>query len=428
MLATCTNAPSWENGLTVYCGIDWAESHHDVALVDDDGQQLAKRRIGDGAAGYQLLLDLLAEYGDSAETPIPVAIETSHGLLVAVLRTGTRQVFAVNPLAAARYRDRHGVSRKKSDPGDALVLANILRTDMPMHRPLPADSDLAKAITVLARAQQDAVWSRQQIVNQTRSLLREYYPAALEAFQHRPGGLARADARTTLALAPTPARAARLTLAQLRSALKRAGRQRGIDAEAIRLREIFRAEYAHHPAPVEDAFGIQLQALLRQLDATCQAADDLAEAVEASFREHPDAEILLSFPGLGVQLAARVLAEIGDDRTRFVDARGLKAYAGSAPITRASGKKHFVGRRFVKNDRLMSAGFLWAFASLTASPGASSHYRRRREHGDWHAAAQRNLFNRQCHEVRARGSLTRCLDLCRDGDSCCAGEAVEVVE
>ncbi|MEU1528763.1 IS110 family transposase [Streptomyces fagopyri] len=393
----------WEDGLTVFCGIDWAESHHDVALVDDAGQLLAKRRISDDAAGYQLLLDLLAEYGDSAEAPVPVAIETSHGLLVAALRTGSRQVFAVNPLAAARYRDRHSVSRKKSDPGDALVLANILRTDMPMHRPLPADSDQAKAITVLARAQQDAVWNRQQITNQTRSLMREYYPAALAAFQHRPGGLTRPDARTILALAPTPARAARLTLAQLRSALKKAGRQRGIDAEAIRLREVFRAEYAHHPAPVEDAFGIQLQALIRQLDAGCQAADDLAEAVEASFREHPDAEILLSFPGLGVQLAARVLAEIGDDRTRFADARGLKAYAGSAPITRASGKKHFVGRRFVKNDRLINAGFLWAFASLTASPGANSHYRRRREHGDWHAAAQRNLLNRML------GQLFHCL-------------------
>jgi len=389
--------------LTVYCGIDWAETHHDIALIDDDGQLLAKRRIGDDAAGYQLLLDLLAEYGDSAEALIPVAIETSHGLLVAALRTGSRKVFAVNPLAAARYRDRHGVSRKKSDPGDALVLANILRTDMPMHRPLPADSDLAKAITVLARAQQDAVWNRQQIANQSRSLLREYYPAALAAFQHRPGGLTRPDARTILALAPTPARAARLTLTQLRSALKKAGRRRGIDAEAIRLREVFRAEYAHHPASLEDAFGIQLLSLIRQLDAVCQAADDLAEAVEASFREHPDAEILLSFPGLGVQLAARVLAEIGDDRTRFADARGLKAYAGSAPITRASGKKHFVGRRFVKNDRLINAGFLWAFASLTASLGANSHYRRRREHGDWHAAAQRNLLNRML------GQLFHCL-------------------
>jgi transposase len=387
----------------VYCGIDWAEGHHDVALVDQDGRLLAKRRISDDAAGYRLLLDLLAEYGDSPDEPIPIAIETSRGLLVAALRTGTRRIYAINPLAAARYRDRHAVSRKKSDPGDALVLANILRTDTPMHRPLPADTDQARAIAVLARAQQDTVWNRQQIGNQARSLLREYYPAALEAFQHRPGGLARPDARTVLAMAPTPARAARLSLAQLRSALKRSGRKRGIEAEAERLRDVFRAEWAHQPAAVEDALGLQLLALIRQLDAACQAGDDLAQAVEASFREHPDAEILLSFPGLGVQLGARVLAEIGDDRQRFADARGLKAYAGSAPITRASGKKSFVGRRFIKNNRLISAGFLWAFASLTASPGANTHYRRRREAGDWHAGAQRNLLNRML------GQLHHCL-------------------
>ncbi len=282
--------------MTVFCGIDWAEGHHDIALVDDSGQLLAKRRIGDNLTGYKLLLDLLAEHGDSPSAPIPVAIETSHGLLVAALRTGSRQVFPINPLAAARYRDRHGVSRKKSDPGDALVLANILRTDMPMHRPLPAGSDQAKAITVLARAQQDAVWNRQQIGNQVRSLLREFYPAALLAFQGRPGGLARPDARAVLALAPTPHKAAHLSLAQLRSTLKRAGRKRGIDAEAERLRDIFRAEYAHQPPAVEDAFGQQLLALLKQLDAASQASDDLAEAVEATFRDHPDAEILLSFP------------------------------------------------------------------------------------------------------------------------------------
>ncbi|MFF2619869.1 IS110 family transposase [Kitasatospora sp. NPDC058046] len=400
---TYTNAQRWENGLSVYCGIDWAESHHDVALVDEDGQLLAKRRITDDAAGYRLLLDLLSEYGDSSEEPVPVAIETSHGLLVAALRSGTRKVFAINPLAAARYRDRHGVSRKKSDPGDALVLAHILRTDMAMHRPLPADSEHARAVTVLARAQQDAVWNRQQLVNQVRSLLREYYPAAQAAFQHKQSGLARPDARTILTAAPTPGQAARLSLAQLRSALKRSGRQRGIDAEAERLREVFRAPAAHQPPAVEEAFGKQLVALIKQLDAACVAADELAKAVEASFREHPDADIYLSFPGLGVQLAARLLAEIGDDRHRFADARALKAYAGSAPITRASGKKSFVGRRFVKNNRLISAGFLWAFSSLKASPGADAHYRRRREAGDWHAGAQRNLLN------RFLGQLHHCL-------------------
>ncbi|WP_079408323.1 IS110 family transposase [Streptomyces sp. 3211] len=387
----------------IYCGIDWAERHHDIALIDDTGQLLAKRRIMDDAAGYQLLLDLLAEYGDSENDPIPIAIETSRGLLVAALRQGQRQVFSINPMAAARYRDRHGVSRKKSDPGDALVLANILRTDMPIHRPLPNDSDLARAIAVLARAQQDATWNRQLIANQLRSLLREYYPAALEAFAHWQNGLCRPEARALLKAAPTPARAARLTRTQITSALKRAGRQRGIEPEAERLRGIFRADFAHQPQLVEDALGQQMLALLRQLEAVCIAADELAEAAEASFRQHPDAEILLSFPGLGPQTGARVPAEIGDDRNRFADARSLKAYAGSAPITRASGKKHHVGRHMIKNNRLHHAGYLWAFSSLTASPGANAHYRRRREIGDWHAQAQRHLFNRML------GQLFHCL-------------------
>ncbi|ADI11726.1 IS117 transposase [Streptomyces bingchenggensis BCW-1] len=385
--------------VTVFCGIDWAEDHHDVAMVDETGTLLAKRRIGDDADGYRLLLGLLAEYGDTSEAPIPVAIETSRGLLVAVLRTGKRPIYAINPLAAARYRDRHGVSRKKSDPGDALVLANILRTDMHAHRPLPADSDQARAIAVLARAQQDAVWNRQQLVNQVRSLLREYYPAALDAFLGKQHGLARAEARTVLATAPTPARAARLSLPQLRAALRRAGRQRGIDTEAERLRDILRSDRARQPSAVEDAMGHQLSALIRQLDAACLAADELAEAVETHFRQHPDAEILLSFPGLGVQLGSRVLAEIGDDRARFADARALKAYSGSAPVTRASGKKRYVGRRHIKNNRLIDAGFLWALSAMRVSPGANAHYKRRRERGDWHAGAQRHLFNRMIRQL-----------------------------
>ncbi|RKN61379.1 IS110 family transposase [Streptomyces klenkii] len=388
----------------IYCGIDWAERTHDVALVDDSGQLLAKRHITDDAAGYRILLDLLAEYGDTEDAPIPVAIETSRGLLVAVLRTGKRQVFAINPMAAARYRDRHSVSRKKSDPGDALVLANILRTDMYAHRSLPGDSDLARAIAVLARAQQDVVWNRQQTANQLRSLLREYYPSALAAFEPWKNGLCRPEARELLKAAPTPARAARLTRTQIAAALKRAGRQRGIEAEAERLRQVFRADWAHQPLLVEDALGKQMLALLLQLTAACAAADELAEAVEEAFPQHPDAEVITSFPGLGVQLGARVLAEIGDDRTRFADARGLKAYAGSSPITRASGKKSSVTRRWVKNDRLNHAGYLWAFSALRASAGAMAHYRRRRdEHGDWHASAQRNLFNRMI------GQLYHCL-------------------
>ncbi|MDT9688958.1 IS110 family transposase [Streptomyces sp. P9(2023)] len=389
--------------MDVFCGIDWAEGHHDVAIIDDTGKQLAKCRINDDLDGYELLLDLLAEHGDTAEAPIPIAIETSRGLLVATLRTGNRQIFAVNPMAASRYRDRHGVSRKKSDPGDALVLANIIRTDMPMHRPLPADSDLAQAVAVLARAHQDAVWNRQQIASQLRSLLREYYPAALDAWHEKAGTLTRPDARKILAAAPTPTLAAQLPTWKLRLMMTNAGRKRGITEDAERLHALFRQAAARQLPAVEEAMGIQAKALLTQLNAACKAVDELAKAVEQTFRAHPDAPIMLSFPGVGAQVGARLLAEIGDDRTRFATAGGLKAYAGAAPITRASGKRKYVGRRFVKNNRLNHAGYLWAFATLTHSKGANAHYRRRREGGDWHAQALRHLFNRML------GQLHHCL-------------------
>jgi transposase len=218
---------------------------------------------------------------------------------VACLRATGRQVYAINPKAVDRYRDRHSVAGKKSDAGDALVLAHILRTDKAAHRPLPADSELAQAIAVLARAQQDAVWERTCAHNKLRSLLREYYPAILAAFASQRGGILRPEARAILAAAPTPTAAAKLTKAQLRKLLAQAGRQRGIDPEADRLHAVLRAEYLHHPQLVEDAFGMQALALLRQLNLTCSNADELAAATIEHFDQHPDVEIITSLPGLG---------------------------------------------------------------------------------------------------------------------------------
>ena len=317
--------------MDVYCGIDWAEDHHDVALAGPNGNLLARRRISDDAAGLAQLLGLLAEHGDTAEDLIPVAIETPRGLLVACLRATGRKVYPINPMAVARYRDRHTVSGGKSDHGDSVVLANVLRTDIGFHRPLPADTELAQAIAVLARAQQDAVWDRTTAHNRLRSCLREYFPGFLAAFAGARGGILRPEARVILAAAPTPADAATLTVAQLRALLKKAGRSRGIDTEAARLREAFRAGQMRQLPLVEAAMGRQALALLGQLNAACAAADDLERAATESFSLHPDAGIITSFPGLGALTGARVLAEIGDDRSRFQDARGLKAYAGAAP-------------------------------------------------------------------------------------------------
>ena len=257
---------------------------------------------------------------------------------------------------------------------------------------------------MLARAQQDAVWARQQIGNQIRDLLNDFYPAAIVAFAALPsGGLARADARTILAAAPTPAQAAKLTPARLRRLLIKAGRRRDLDRDVDRLRAVFTDTYLHQPPHGRKCDGYPAAALLRQFDAACAAVDELAEAAIAHFEQHPDAAIITSFPGLGNLAGARVLAEIGDDRSRFADARGLKAFAGSAPITRASGKKTVVLHRHIKNRRLAAVGSIWALGSLRASPGARRHFDARRAAGDWNHQAQRHLFN------KFLGQLHHCL-------------------
>ncbi|WP_425005021.1 IS110 family transposase [Mycolicibacterium sp. S3B2] len=390
--------------MKLFCGIDWAEAHHDVAIVDENGHLVAKKRIADDPTGLAQLVELFAGVGDSAPDPIPVAIETPRGLLVASLRATGRAIYSINPLAVARYRERHSVARAKSDHADAMTLANILRVDAHLHRQLPADSELCQAIALLARAHQDAIWRRIKAHNELRSMLREFFPTFLAAFVKRfPLGIASPEARAVLAIAPTPGAAAKLPTRRIAAALRRAGRSRGIDQAAADITTVLREPQMRHLAQVEAAMGRQTLALLAMLDIACASVEDLGQAAATAFRKHPDYAIITSFPGLGDSTGARVLAEIGDDRSRFADARALKAYAGSAPITRASGKSVSVARRRIKNDRLAAAGWIWAFGAATHCRLAGEHYRRRREHGDRHAAAQRNLLN------KLLGQLHHCL-------------------
>ncbi|MFD7159044.1 IS110 family transposase [Kribbella sp. NPDC059898] len=375
------------------CGIDWAEAHHDVAIVDQHGAVIVAERINNDAAGLARLLEILTEH-DPIEGALAVAIETSKGLLVAGLRAAGRRVFAINPLAVSRYRDRYRSSRGKSDAFDAMVLANIMRTDRDAHRPLPTDSVGVQALQVLTRAQQDVIWDKITLTNRIRSLLKTFFPAAIAAFER--GGrhrLESAACRVILAAACTPQAARALSTGQLAALLTRAGRQRGIDAEALLLRELLRSEQIRQPENVEQAMGMQLRGLVRQLDAVCQVLAELEEQIDLAFGAHPDAKVVASFPGLGTALGARLLAEIGDDRTRFADARGLKAFAGAAPVTRASGKSTFVHARRAKNDRIAATGYVWALAAIRHDPDWEARYRARRAAGDRHAAALRKLFN-----------------------------------
>src|SRR5262249_50163629 len=144
--------------VSITCGIDWAESHHDVAIMDDTGVVLARRRIDTSVKGFGELMGVLADHTDEPSS-VPVAIETDKNLIVVALQAAGLTVYPINPRAVARYRERHSQAGKKSDRGDAAMLADILRTDRHHHRPLPTISDAALAVKALARQHQEAIWA-----------------------------------------------------------------------------------------------------------------------------------------------------------------------------------------------------------------------------------------------------------------------------
>ena len=355
--------------MRVFLGVDWAEDHHDLCLLDEDGRVLATRRIADGLDGLAALHALVADHADEPDEVI-VGIETDRGLLVGALIAAGYEVFAINPLAASRYRDRHTVSRAKSDRGDAKVLADLVRTDRHNHRRAAVDSELLESIKLLARGHQNLIWTRQRQTNQLRSALRDFYPGALAAFDD----LAHPDALAVLGRAPTPERGRQLSTAQIRSALARGGRQRNLHRRSAEIRDALRAPQLAAPPRVARAHGAIVTALVRVIAGLREQIAVLEAELTEHFEEHPDAELLLRLPGLGIVLAARVLAEFGDAPNRYADAKARRNYAGTAPITRASGSSEVVLARMARNKRLFDACWQWAFCALTASPGARSYY------------------------------------------------------
>jgi transposase len=374
----------------LFLGIDWGEAHHDLCLLDQDGRVLAARRVVDGLAGVEELHSLVAA---QAEQPgqVAVGIETDRGLLVGALLAAGYQVYAVNPQVVGRYRGRHRAARAKSDRGDAKVLADLVRTDRHNHRQVAGDSPLAEAVKLLARAHQSLIWARQRHVNALRSALPEFYPGALAAMGAQ---LAEPVALAVLELAPTPELGRQLTRAAVRRALLQAGRRRNLQARVVAIHDALAAPQLAAPEPVQDAYRQVVGALIAALGNLNRQVAALGGQLAARFAAHPDAEIVRSQPGLGMVLGARVLAEFGDDPHRYATAKGRKAYAGTAPVTRSSGRRTVVVARAACNQRLVDACYLWAFAALTASPGARRCYDAHRARGASHHQALRALGNR----------------------------------
>jgi hypothetical protein len=375
----------------LFVGDDWAEDHHDVEVMDEAGKVLAKRQLPEGVAGMARLHELAGRLvpDDVDDAEVVVGIETDRGPWVAALAAAGYRVFPVNPLQASRYRQRHGVSGAKSDGGDAHMLADMVRTDSHQLRAAAGDSPEAEGIKVLARTHKTLIWERTRAVQRLRAQLREYFPAALEAFED----LDAPDTLELLAKAPEPARAARLTRAQVSAALKRA-RRRNIPDRATAILTALRSEQLGQPAALTAAYAATVRALISVITALNEQVKILQGQVGEHFSQHPDAEIYFSQPGMGAIPGARVLAEFGDDPHRYADGKARRNYAATSPITRASGKKKVVTARFVHSDRLIDALMAQAFSSLSASPGARTCYDELRARGIEHNDALRRLANR----------------------------------
>lgn len=373
----------------IYIGDDWAEDHHDIHIMDDQGRRLASKRLPEGVEGIARLHAMVGAYTEDP-TQVLVGIETDRGLWVTALVAAGYQVFAVNPMAAARYRDRHHVGGAKSDAGDAKMLADLVRTDSHDHRRVAGDTAQVEGIKVVARAHQSMVWSRTRETNRLRNSLREYYPAALVTFEDLDG----ADALAVLKKAPEPVSGARLSLSQIKAALRAGGRRRYLDTTAAQIQAGLRVPQLAAPPAVAAAYAATTTAQVSLIAMLNTQIRSLAQELGTHFEQHPDAVIYRSLPGLGEVLGARVLGEFGDDPERYATAKSRKNYAGTSPVTIASGKKRAVLARHARNNRLYDAIDQWAFCSLSTSPGARAYYDQRRARENTHHQALRALGNR----------------------------------
>ncbi|WP_329449241.1 IS110 family transposase (plasmid) [Streptomyces sp. NBC_01426] len=374
-------------------GDDWAEDHHDVEVQDETGRKLVVAKLPEGVDGVAKLHELVAKHGgeDLESSSVIVGIETDRGPWVQALIAAGYQVYAINPRQVARFKERYGTSGAKSDKGDAHALADMVRIDRDQLRPIAGDSEQAQAIKVVARAHQTLIWERTRIFQRLRNALREYFPAALNAYADLT--LLGADALELLVKAPTPQAAAKLTRSQITAALARA-RRRNRTAKAADIQTALRTQHLGLAEPVTAAYSATVTAHARLLISLNEEIATLEAQVKAHFHAHPDAEIYLSMPGMGEVSGARVLAEFGDDPTRYASAKARKNYAGTSPITRASGKSHTVQARFVRNNRLADALQAQAFSALNRSPGGRAYYDKQRARDVGYNGALRQLGNR----------------------------------
>jgi transposase len=369
-----------------FAGVDWADSHHDVLVIDEASHQVGSCRVTHTVEGLTQLNDfLLAITGPERKEEMACIIETTHGLLIAALLTVGFPVYPVNPKTVDRHRSASGA---KTDKIDAYLLAKHGRAEFADLRRLEPDSATVAELKALTRDQDTLIQSQTRLVNQLTACLKAYYPVALKLFS-------KLQQKSTLAFLqtyPTPQAAMQASVEQVRELLKSIGHPPPAQVAANIV------ETLHQPHLTADAITIRtksrlMQVLVKQLMPLLEEIAHYDEEIERLFLTHEDNGVFSSLPRAGKRLAPRLLAEIGDDRTRYANTASLQALAGTSPVPYESGTYSKPHRRYACIKPLRNALHQFAWQSTQTEAWAQDYYRRKRKEGKSHSEAVRALAN-----------------------------------
>lgn len=368
-------------------GIDQSQKKHDVCLMNELGRQLARFEIPHHVQGFQRLHEERQKIQDSPQDCL-VALESGHSLLVDYLLDQCYQVYVIPGKAVDRYRDRHRQSRSASDRTDAVVLAEVLRTDRHLHTPWHADQPITREVGSLVTLVHDLKRSVVRITNRLRSLLWRYYPIAAELFS----GLDKQIALQFIQAYPTPQQAKQLTSTQF-TAFCRAHQYRRSDLITRRHGQLLNAQ-TFASSEVAEAYASQAQALARVTFSLLKERDQAQKQLTQTFEQHPDYHIFQSLPGAGEFLAPALLSRFRDCRARFPTAAVAQAIAGTSPVTVQSGKKRRVQFRHACDKDFRYYAGQFSRCSTQRAPWAAAYFATVRPRYEKASQAYRCLANR----------------------------------
>jgi transposase len=367
-----------------YVGIDWADTHHDVDVVDEHGHRVGAQRFAHSLEGLNTLKTWLLQITNDPEQ-LACIIETNHGLLITFLLEAGFPVYPVNPKMAHQLRKTAGA---KTDPIDAHLLAKLGRFELEELRRLEPDSPIVQELKLLTRDQDTLIQTQTRLVNQLTACLKEYYPAALRLF----GKVQQRSTLLFLQVYPTPQAALTASVEEITATLRASKHTNPRQVAPKIIAELHQPQLVANPITVRAKSRLMLS-LVKQLLIIIEDLASYDAQISALFLSHHDSDVWRSLPGAGKRLAPRLLAEWGDDRGRYADANSVQSLAGTAPVPFQSGNYAKAHKRFACLKPLRNALYQFAWQSTKQEAWAASYYRRKRHEGKTESMAVRALAN-----------------------------------